>query len=214
VTEGFRRLRERPETLSTEPLGCLTKLAVFPVESDAICPGYLVVGMAEGEKKLQDFFLRSCEAILREELRAQQVSAELADGFWVDVPSVDFARWTAARAGFQLLISHQTSQLGVAYFPIKRGLPQAPDANAHGMLPVAVDDISTEHPVTFKAYLHMAKNQKYFLYLRNGRRFQPEQKRRLKGKAVNNIFMKSVDGENLREFWAAAFLRDSIKKAS
>lgn len=79
------------------------------------------------------------------------------------------------------------------------------------MVSLELTEVSTELPVNFKAYLHMAKNEKYFLYLRNGRKLQAEQKQRLAENKIANFHMKNVDRENVRMFLAAVFLSDSIK---
>ncbi|NJL24467.1 MAG: hypothetical protein HC902_04400 [Calothrix sp. SM1_5_4] len=94
---------------------------------------------------------------------------------------------------------------------MKRPIPKAREAEDSGMYGIGIDDISTDQPVTFKAYLHLRKNQKYFLYLRNGRQLQPEQKKRLKYRSIDNIYMKSVDVENLRMYLAASFLNETIR---
>lgn len=211
VTSALHRVCKRTPGAKTRPLGVLTKVAVFPVDSGSM-PGYLVMGLEQDENKIEDFFLRTCEVALREEMSAMNVPAQIESGFWVHVPEVSFHIFTQGKAEFQVVLPHEEGEVGVGFFP-RPGLPK-PQVYAENkdMLSIAVDDISTEHPVNFKAYLHLKKNKKYYLYLRNGRVMQPEQKKRLKGRKVNNILMKTVEAENLRMFMAASYLRDIIKK--
>src|SRR5262249_8738871 len=134
---------------------------------------------------------------------------------WLDVPEVGFEEFVAgASAVFNFKIDHHGIELGVAYFRSEKPLPRPILTGEKGMYKLPVADISTENPVNFKAYIHLKVNQKFFLYLRNGRRLQPEQKQRLFEGDVRHIYMKSVDIENLRMFLAAAFLRHLIKNAT
>ena len=79
------------------------------------------------------------------------------------------------------------------------------------MCKVNVIDISIDEPVTFKAYLHLKENDKFYLYLRNGRKIQPEQKQRLEANEISEVFMKTVDVENFRMFLASAYLKETIR---
>lgn len=199
--------------LITRELGRLDKLAVFPVDSNAT-PGYLVLGMEPDPHRIEDFFLRAIEGALREQLLALSVPALVESGFWVHLPEVQLKPWLNRDAGFQIILPHDESEVAMAFFPFASPLVKV---EVHGenkdMLKVSLDEISTETPVNFKAYLHLQKNQRYFLYLRNGRQLGTEQKARLQNRKVQDIFMKTVDVDNLRAFRAGAFLRGLIKKA-
>ncbi|MBX3020492.1 MAG: hypothetical protein KF799_02345 [Bdellovibrionales bacterium] len=214
VASAMHRICQRTPNTITRELGMLSKVAVFPIES-ATLPGYLVVGMEQDANKIEDFFLKTCETALREELSALKVPAVLESGFWIHVPEVHFHIWTGEKGSFKVVLPHEEGEIGIGYFPIAGGVPRGEVyAENKDMLKVAIDDISTEQPINFKAYLHMKKNKKYFLYLRNGRQLQKEQKARLKTRQVTNIFMKTVEAENLRMYLAASFLRDTMKKVA
>jgi hypothetical protein len=210
VDQTLRRVCTQTQDDEHHPLGLVSKVGVFPIDS-ATLSGYLVVGMENVPEKVDDFFLKSCETSLKEDFQALSVPATLQPGFWVHVPEVRFVDWAGTKAQFQVLSPHDRSEVAVAYFPTGAPLPRAQISQEQDMYSIKIDDISTTQPINFKAYLHLKKNKKYFLYLRNGRRLQPEQKQRLKGRNVDNIFMKGVDVENLRMYLAAAFLRNSIK---
>lgn len=194
-------------------LGLLDKVAVFPVASETL-GGYLVVGVDQNAGKIEDFFLQILEIQLQKDLIELQVPAKIESGFWVHVPTVAFIDWIAVKAQFQCVVAHEDSEVAVAFFPLDRVVPKAHQDQNSGMVSVAIENIPTEQTLNFKAYIHLQKNNKYFLYLRNGRKFQPEQKTRLIGHKVNDIYMKDIDMQNLRMFFAASFLRDSIKSAA
>ncbi len=191
-------------------LKTVSRVGVFPVDSPGF-PGYLVIGLETLPEPEQPGFLGRCEQALKSAFAAVGVQGVLEAGFWVDVPEISFLQWVESASTFNFTVSHEGSELGVAFFRSGQPLPKARGAEK-GMHTIGIDHIATGHPVTFKAYLHMKRNQKFFLYLRNGRELQPEQKKRLKNGDVKELYMKSVDVENLRLFLASAFLLGSIKK--
>ena len=139
------------------------------------------------------------------------VPGKLEPGFWVSIPEVDFLSWSEKTAKFSVHLNHEGIEISAAFFQSEKSLPKISESPGNGMVSLDVTEVSTELPVNFKAYLHMAKNEKYYLYLRNGRKLQAEQKQRLKENKVGNFHMKNVDKENVRMFLAAVFLSDSIK---
>jgi hypothetical protein len=213
VAAALHRICQSTSETITRELGPITKIAVFPIDSSST-PGFLVCGVEQDPTKIEDFFLRTCESALREEFAHLKVPAVLENGFWVHVPEVLFNVWVTDRANFKVVLPHEESEVGIGFFPISKPMPKAQASHENkDMMSIKIDDISTDQPVNFKAYLHLKQNKKFFLYLRNGRRLQPEQKERLKDNKVQDIFMKRVDAENLKMFLAASYLRDLIKKA-
>jgi hypothetical protein len=204
--------RENSEVPPTV-LNRVGKLAVVPVHSGAV-PGYLVLALNTLPEPTQKAFFEECEKALRDSLSDAGLEAELETGFWVDLPAIAFMSWVDLASAFDFTMSHEGAEIGVAFFKAAKPLPRARDGGDPNMLTIEVDHISTSHPVTFKVYLHMKRNKKFYLYLRNGRQLQPGQKKRLKAGKHRNIFMKRVDIENLRAFLAAVFLHDTIHKST
>ena len=191
-------------------LNRVTRVGVFPVKSST-APGYLVMASAMDERQSDEFF-RMVEVELQKSFAALGVTGKLEPGFSVTLPETEFGAWSARRAAFTLVLAHGGFEVGAAFFRTQEPLPEVRDTGRDGMLSVNIRSISTRHPVAFKAYLHMKKNNKYFLYLRNGRTLQPEQKERLHESDVRDFFMKSVDRDNIRMFLAAVFLRETLKE--
>jgi len=184
----------------------VSKVGVFPVVSETM-PGYLVVGMTANSQG----FLKVCETSLQQSFNSMGVVAKVEPGFWIDIPEVQFDEWSMACASFTFKVENLGAEVGVAFFPSDRPLPKVQPISGEDMVSVAVADISTEEPVSFKAYIYLKENDKYYLYLRNGRQLQPEQKQRLEDKNISEFHMKAVDQENLRMFFAASHLKETIK---
>jgi hypothetical protein len=210
VEQALAKVCKRSDGEEIRPLDRITSVGVIPVDSPGRS-GYLVVGV-EAEISRQQEFLSAVEGAIRESFESIQVPGKLESAFWLDLPEVNLIEWASICAEFELVMPHSGSEIAVAFFAIEGAMPR-PEKTENGMYSISLDQIEINEPVPFKAYLHMKKNQKFFLYLRNGRRLQAAQKDRLKQRAVKEIYMKSVDIENLRSFLAANFLRSSIKKA-
>jgi hypothetical protein len=192
-------------------LGKVSRFAVFPVVLNSM-PGYLVLAIhVPGDEDIVRVF-KSCELDLQNSLNRSGIKAKVETGFWLDMPNVDFEVWARESALFNFKIVHQGQDLGVAYMRSDKPLVVPQPSEDRKMFTVGVDQLSTEEPVNFKAYLYLPENDKYYLYLRNGRKLQPEQKKRLEDKNIKQVFIKSLDLENLRMFMAASAIKTKIKK--
>lgn len=189
----------------------VTHAGVFPVDSPTH-PGYLVVVWQAPDQVAREEFLRGCQHEIELAFASMNVPGKLEGGFWVELPPVGFEEWTSREAKFRFTFAHQKREVGIAFFQMNEPLPKpTPPAAEHGMYSIKVDKISTDVPVTFRAFIHFVQNNRFFLYLRNGRRLQPEQKQRLLEKH-KDFYMKSGDLENLRQYMATTYLGDSVKK--
>ncbi len=195
------------------PFETVVRVGVFPIDSESL-PGYIVLAFAQGLGDDEIAFLKACERSLQTSIQEHNVSGKIEKGFWLNLPPVLFDPWVENVGAFHFKVAYQGIQVGVVFLQADKRLPKAKVVNENGMYTFAIEDISTAQPVNFKAYLHLEKNEKYYLYLRNGRHLQPEQKLRLQQRQITEIFMKSIDIENLRLFLANAFLLDSIKNSS
>ncbi len=190
----------------------ITQVAAYPVES-ATQPGYLVIVWQATEQSAREEFLRGCEHEIQNAFNAMKVEGRLEPGFWVHLPPVFFTDWARQQALFNFTFAHQKREVGIAFFQTEKPIPKpTPPKADHGMYSVKVEQISTEFPVTFKAFIHFVNNNRFFLYLRNGRVLQPEQKVRLQKREMKDFYMKKVDLENLRQYMATSYLGGLVKR--
>lgn len=208
VEAAMARYCKTPPGAAPLPLEEITYVGVFPIESEAM-PGYLVVVWQAPDLSSREAFLRECETEIRTAFNSMNVAGKITSGFWTQLPSVEFVAWADNKANFHFMTVHQKREVGVAFFRTQGPIPQARPA-AGGMFALNVKDMSTDVAVNFKAYLYLKNNDKHFMYLRNGRKLQPEQKKRLLEKKVTEVVMKSVDLENLRQYLAAGYLSGLI----
>ena len=201
------------EPLGNQEFGQSNRIAVFVVDSPSLL-GYLVACPAQPpEPYAEGEFLKSLKDSMSKSFKSLSVPGSLQSSFWIDIPEIDFNEWAKANALFSLKVPYRNQIVAVAYFPTQSRLT-LPEKNKKWpeMYNIKLDEISTEVPVNFKAYLPMPKSGKNYLYLRNGRTLQPEQKDRLSGKKINSLCIKGVDIENFKSFMAADYFRNLIKK--
>lgn len=207
VEAAMSRYCKTPPDTKPLPLEEITYVGVFPVDSDTV-PGYLVIVWQAPDLSSREAFLRDCEVEIRSAFNSMKVNGNLGAGFWTQLPAVSFVAWADEKAHFNFMTAHQKREVGVAFFKTPSALPK-PEPKA-GMVALKVADMSTDVAVNFKAYIYLENNKKHFMYLRNGRKLQPEQKERLMENGVKDILLKSVDLENLRHYLAAGFLSGLI----
>ncbi len=192
------------------PLEEITYVGVFPVNSKRM-PGYLVVVWQAPDLGAREAFLRGCEAEIQSAFESMNVDGELGSGFWTMLPAVDFVAWADDKAKFNFVTAHQKRTVGVAFFQSPGPLPDpAATEDGSGMYSISINQVSTEVPVSFKAHIKLPHTGRYFLYLRNGRQLQPEQKERLIKKHIEKLYTKSVELENLRQYLATSYLSGLI----
>lgn len=211
VQTALERVCQPGEKIS-QLVGKIENVGVFPIDSPVMA-GYLVLAWPNAEPRAEEAFFKLAQESLRNIFEESGIQGSVEQGFFVQIPQVGFERWTN-QAAFNLRFGHRDRELAVAFFKLGGPMPKARPVDGNQMYSIGVKHISTERPVTFKAYLHLQKNNKYFLYLRNGRQLQPEQQQRLKEKNIKDFYMKSIDVENFRSFLAASHLTETVKKSS
>lgn len=205
--KAFAKICKKDPKGKTKPVRLVSKVVVYPFDGGE-SSGYLVLVLNGNSETL----VRTLENSLQATMTSMNIKGKIDAGFIVTLPEIDFDSWTSSSAAFSMKIDNLGQEMGVAFFPTGK-IPKPSLPNSEGMLTVPLADLPVDEPVPFKAYIHMRQNQKYYLYLRNGRRLQPEQKERLEGRKVSEIFMKTVDGENLKTFFAVAFLKQTMRNS-
>ena len=207
VEKAFAKIIKKNPLAKPVRVKMISKVAVFPFDA-AENSGYLVLALNGNPETL----LKTIEGSLQATMNSMGIKGKIESGFMVTLPETDFDSWASTSAAFSFKMDNLGIEMGAAFFPTEK-IPKAGAANDHGMLTVSLADVPVNEPVNFKAYIYLKENEKYYLYLRNGRQLQPEQKERLEGRSISEFFMKSVDMENLRAFFAGSFLRQTMRNS-
>lgn len=192
------------------------RVAVVTVESPTI-HGYLVVcPTVLPEKQDESKFLNTIKHMLDESFSSLKVPGELESVFWVDISEVEFNQWTSEKSLFQIKAPVDGQEFTIAYFPTEKPIAKAEKTDLSDLLAVKAEDVPTDAPVPFKMYLNLPASGRSYLYLRNGRTLQPEQKARLANAKTPKLFIKTEDLDQFKTFMASIHLNSLAgkKKAS
>lgn len=185
-------------------------LGVLCVDSDGL-HGYLVVCATLFGPQDHILFLREFRETLLAGLMELGVQTNIEEPFSIATESFEFKAW-AETTKFTYIGEHQGSELTVSFVPTEDRLPAVKSAETRDMARIQLDLIDPDQPVSFGTYLHLKRNNKYFLYLRHGRKLMANQKDRLKEKQVKELFIKSKDISNYRSYSAASYIQKSTRR--
>lgn len=210
VLDGINQLcgEQKLEWMGPEPT---EELYIIPINHTEV-NGYLVVKVDELSENVRVSFLALLNEILEENI-TNKVKAEVQKGFEVGTSKLNFQTLVSQFSIFNISSEYQGSKFCVAFLETTKPFPKIKKIKNEKMLQVSVDEISSIIPVTFKAYLRLEKNNRYFLYIKNGRNFLPEQKERLKKNNIKAICVKQIDEVNIKRFLALANLKEKMEEA-
>ncbi|MCB0384268.1 MAG: hypothetical protein KDD43_02665 [Bdellovibrionales bacterium] len=173
--------------------------------------GFVTVAWADHHNKGSQGFLEALRFSLMNFLPMEGVKASLDQEFILEVDDIHFLKLAEGESEFLIIREHEGLEVGVAFFkgdPSKTHVKKAVDK----MVSIKIDDLSTEDPVTFKAYLKMELNQKYVLYLTEGRKILSSQKDRLKKSKVPGLHVNEEDFEKFLRYLSQVEVRNLVRK--
>lgn len=210
--EVERALKETCSEMVSDPkeLSWLNMVVVLPIDSVDL-HGYLVIGMAKVSVEKQLDFAWTLRLNLRRLLKEAGLKFQLDEALVVKLESFDFSGWIREEATWAYESQHLGSQMGVAFISTPERLTQPRESERREMFLIGVNDVDSENPISFKAYLHFDQSDRMCLYLRNGRRLSPMQKERLSVRNITDFYIKAVDINNYKAYMAGNFIRLTIK---
>ncbi len=207
--KGLKGITPNPKT-SFNTLGTVDLVCTIPFEGETF-NGYVVLAASGIDEKNTDQFFKSFLEEFSSSLQRQGVKAKLLEGFLLSVDQFSFTEWANYEATLAFQLKFENVDVGVSFLATEFPVPQ-PELNSKGeMAKIKLRDIDLEQPVTFKTYLYFKSSNRYFLYLRNGRKLLASQKEHLVSQNVNDLYIKSVDSKNFNSYQAALIIGRSTK---
>ncbi len=211
LSSALDRVGEEPKEGSLAgDLSQMNCLGILPIEGIGL-QGYVVIGQSGPPYEVSEKFLWDLRDALIQSLLAKDLVADVSQSFSMKTPPLSFEAWLQSSSPFTLS-SHFNHQLvRVGFIPSPDPLPKLKRSRDREMLLVAVEHLSPQTAVEFKAYLHLQKNGKYFLYLKEDRHLLEQQKERLMQKNVHSLAIRQEDADKFRVYSAKSFLTGSLK---
>lgn len=192
-------------------LGAVNFVAALPVDSPEL-HGYLVISISGVAPDLQLEVLRSFRTELSTLMAEFGVPAVTEEAFVVEMETFEYLEWVKNEAEMAFITDHQGAEVGVSFFATEERLPQPGETEKRDMATIKIQEIEPEQAVPFKAYLHFKRSDRLYLYLRNGRKLYQDQKDRLLSHKVGELYIKSIDINNFKNYSATNFLTRTSRK--
>lgn len=106
--------------------------------------------------------------------------------------------------------THEGAHMVIFFLPYEESAPYL-EAKTK-MKEIPLHEISPQHAVEFKAYLHLKKNNLYYLYLNEGRSLSEVQKDRLGKNGVEGLHIMPMAVEAFRDYKAKVRVGQAIAK--
>ena len=192
-------------------LSTVETVGILPVDASDL-HGYLVLSAAQVAPEKQMEFLISFRSELCALLAEYGLNAKVEEGFVLLQEPFNFLDWAKQEAELCLMAQHKNCEIAISFFPTEERFTEPRESEKADMAMISVKEINTDQPIPFKAYLHFKQSDRFYLYLRNGRRLYKKQKDRLLEHKVANFYIKSVDIKNYRTYSAANFISNSLRR--
>lgn len=188
----------RENNSQTNYLVKVENLGVIPYIS-ANKKGFVAVTWAEPMPEKNRVFLEAFKYSLLNFLAVEGVEASLDHEFLMAIPSIDFMAWARNTGDMLVVREHEGVEVGVSFF---EGIPDssAKPPIENQMVKIDIVNILPEKSVCFKAYLKMELNNKYIVYLAEGRKISEKQKKRLIENSVKFLHIRDEDFEKFRKY--------------
>lgn len=210
----------RESNSQTKYLVKVENLGVIPYIS-ANKKGFVAVSWSEPMPEKNLVFLEAFKYSLMNFMVNEGLEASLDQEFLMAIPSIEFMTWARDAGEILVVREHEGVEVGVSFF---EGIPDnaAKPPSENQLIKVDIVKISPERAVSFKAYLKMELNNKYILYLAEGRRISEMQKKRLIDNSVDSLHIRDEDFKNFIKYQneveisriLKAFTTDLAKKKS
>ena len=207
VQEALDRVCDQQQSASIEgDLRDIDSVGVLAVDGLGM-QGYLLVAKSAKPHEVPTEFLEELRVAMIQDLLAKDLVADISAAFCLKAGSLDFKQWMHTKSPFSLSSQLHNNLILVGFIPRLRPLPQLRNGPDRSMASFPLDTLSPEQAIDFKAYLHLKKNDKYFLYLKEGRHIQSRQLQTLAQRKIKNLAIHNDDSDKLRQYVAKADLK-------
>ncbi len=188
-----------------------------PVEWIGILPvvtkdsqGYLAIPVQTQPNEVSEHVLQKLKKLVVADFNKKGLEPKIEDGFFIQIDPTYFSSLAKGHAQFVVQQGiNDEAELCVSYFSSTSASQPIKKVNKT-MSTIRVDGVSTENPITFKVYLHLNKNKKYFLYLNTGRTLSGKQKMKLHDRGISSFFIKNTEVDNFKKYLAISFVKQLI----
>lgn len=215
LSEFHKALEKSLNIVCKRPKGQIKKLIkinridLLVVESDSL-NGYLILIHSDSRFDHSGFAEKYRTELLN--LMASS-SSELVieDHLSFNFPNINFTDCCEKFADFSMILPNEGSEVGVIYIRNRQPLPVLKESFSRDKVRVSVKDFDPDRPLPVRAFLHLKKNKKYYLYINENRAISYQQKQRLE-KAEHPIHIEIGDVYKYKKYYVQIILDHLIEE--
>lgn len=188
------------------------EIGIIPVDSKEF-HGYFVVGRGGIGFSLGTVFLQMLAENIEKNLALQNIDVHCLKPFVLNTDSFSFEAWTQIVENFTIFEQTEREEIALTFVPTKHRMPHIIDSEKNNQMTIIdPEHLSTKTPVEFNSYIHFEKNKKFYLYLKEGGKLLPRQKKKLThGEKASNLHINKEDFEKFQRYVASKLINDLIK---
>ncbi|MBT4760202.1 MAG: hypothetical protein HOO06_00770 [Bdellovibrionaceae bacterium] len=188
-------------------IGFVKNLWVILLRSEQVT-GYLTLSAPYSGLDIYDY-LNSFRSTLIQELTFRNVKMSVDTVMKVPVKGVDYVHWMDNKSDCSLLGRHKDFEIGAAFFDNEDIIIEE-GTTFKGKTAIDLSKIRPNENLEFPAYIFLEKNNKYYKYLKKGRKLMDQQKDRLLEKQVTDLHIDIKDFEIYKSYYAENELNNMI----
>lgn len=200
---------------NTHSIGAVTKVSLIPVDNVSERGFIIVANNANDFSPIDE--ISGFKETLNSEMNGVKTKHEfvLGDTYNIETLEVDVAAWAERSSQFFYTFENPDSGKQVLICFLKREdlFPETCHMESQRMYRIDIHEVPSRVPVSFDAYLFLARNDKMLPYLRRGGFLTGKQIQRLYQRGFKFLYLKDEDVRDYYEFYFSFALNQDFRSA-
>lgn len=211
--ELFNAISKSMESICKEaeefvcPVTKVEVVYIVPVKGDKNT-GFLLLGASDVIANEEEF-LNSFQRQIEKQLNLGEADYIVDKTVKCKIEEVSFYDFCKKSGDFTVVEISGDLELCVTFVPFTNPIPEIKQKLGHVKSEIDVSTLPLNKEITFNTYLHLKKNKKYFMFLKNGNFFLQNQKERLTNKKVP-LYISREDQDEYKYFYMRNHVQDFI----
>ncbi len=198
---------------NTNSIGTISKVTLIPVDNISE-RGFIIVANSLNSFASQEE-IKNFKNTLANEMNgfADKHEFSLGESYELDTQEVDVSAWAARSSQFFHTFDDPKTgnQVIICFLKRENVFPETCHMEAQRMHRIEIQEVPARLPVSFDAYLFLARNDKMLPYLRRGGSLTAKQIQRLYQRGFKFLYVKDEDVREYYEFYFSFSLNQDFR---
>jgi hypothetical protein len=198
---------------NAKSIGVVTKVSLIPVDNLSE-KGFILMANSKNDHATVDE-VSNFKGLLEKEMLGLLESQEfvLGDTYNIETFEVDFAAW--AEKSSQFFHTYEEPETGkqvlICFLRKESLFPNSRKAEEYNMHRIELRELPPQTPVSFDAYLFLARNEKMLPYLRRGGSLTAKQVERLYRRGFKFLYIRDEEIRDYYSFYLSLYLNQDFR---